>query len=184
MCYAKKVYAVRVSEYDAPLTIERIPPIQYNASNILDVCKRPMLIPLNVFLFVNYDPSSPLVITRNFKPRAMKEYSFILRVLLIQHNGLWAAQCIDHDIVAQGKSLREAKAAFEQTIIGQILFDIKRGREPLASFPAAPAHLQELYEKAADVTLDDKGPLLPDVPEGTPDAYICNHITKEFRVWD
>ena len=111
----------------------------------------------------------------------MQEYRFILRVLIIQHDGLWAAQCIDHDIVAQGKSIREAKTAFEQTIIGQILFDLARGREPLAAFPAAPAHWQELYERAADVTLDDKGPLLP---EGTPDAFICNQITKEFRVWE
>jgi hypothetical protein len=109
----------------------------------------------------------------------MREYKFILRVLMIRHEGVWAAQCIDHDIVAQGKSLREAKAAFEQTIIGQILFDLKKGREPLASFPPAPSHLEELYEKAGAVTLDDKGPLLP---EGTPDAYICNQITKEFRV--
>lgn len=111
----------------------------------------------------------------------MQAYKFILRVLIIHHDGLWAAQCIDHDIVAQGKSIREAKTAFEHTIIGQILFDLRKGREPLAAFPAAPAHLRELFEKAADVTLDDKGPILP---EGTPDAYICNQITKEFRVWD
>jgi len=112
----------------------------------------------------------------------MSEIKFILRVLIIQQSdGLWAAQCIDHDIAAQGKSIREAKTAFEQTIIGQILYDLKKNREPLAAFPAAPTELQELYERAADVTLDDKGPLLP---QGTPEAFVCNQITKEFRVWD
>lgn len=110
------------------------------------------------------------------------EHLFVLRVLIFQQNdGLWAAQCIDHDIVAQGNTIREAKRAFEQTIVGQILFDIKNHKEPLASFPPAPEELQRLFEQAGEVTLDDKGPILP---QGTPEAFICNQITKEFRVWD
>jgi len=111
----------------------------------------------------------------------MKEYRFILRVLLIQQSdGLWAAQCVDHDVVAQGKSISEAKKAFERTIIGQILFDLKHNREPLSAFPPASKELREKYEQSADVTLDDKGPIR--LPSGTPAAFICNQITKEFRV--
>ena len=111
----------------------------------------------------------------------MRKYKFIVRVLLIQQSdGLWAAQCIDHNIVAQGKTISEAKKAFERTIIGQILFDIKRNKEPLAEFPPASEEIQRRFEQSADVTLDDKGPIR--LPSGTPAAFICNQITKEFRV--
>jgi hypothetical protein len=109
----------------------------------------------------------------------MREYQFTIRVLIIQQGELWAAQCIDHDIVAQGRSIKEAKQAFERTVIGQILRDLKNGREPLAAFPPASNELRELFDKAAEVTLDDKGPILP---EGVPAPFICNQITKEFRV--
>ena len=111
------------------------------------------------------------------------KHLFLLRVLIYQQDdGLWAAQCIDHDIVAQGNSIRAAKRAFERTIVGQILFDFKNGRQPLAQFPPAPQKIQDIFEKAGDITLDDKGPI--ELPVDTPAAFICNQITKEFRLWD
>ncbi len=110
-----------------------------------------------------------------------QEHVFVLRVLLIrQEDGLWAAQCIDHDIVAQGNSIGEAKRAFERTVMGQILFDFKNGQRPLAAFPPAPPRLREIFDRAEELTLADKGPIK--LPEGTPDAFICNQITKEFRI--
>ena len=109
------------------------------------------------------------------------EHVFVLRVLLLQQrDGLWAAQCIDHDIVAQGNSIGDAKRAFERTVVGQILFDLQHQRAPLAAFPPASARLRELFERAEELALADKGPIR--LPEGTPDAYVCNQITKEFRI--
>lgn len=111
----------------------------------------------------------------------MQERIFVLRVLLLQQDdGLWAAQCIDHDIVAQGNSIGEAKRAFERTVVGQILFDYQNGRDPLAAFPPASPDLREIFENAGELTLADKGPIK--LPEGTPQAFICNQITKEFRI--
>lgn len=113
----------------------------------------------------------------------MPEYFIILRVLIVrQDDGLWAAQCIDHDIVAQGTSIKGAKQAFERTITGQILFDLENGRQPLATFPPAPSELRELFEKAADLTLADRGPIK--LPQGTPSAFVCNQITQEFRLYE
>lgn len=111
----------------------------------------------------------------------MQEQIFILRVLLLQQeDGLWAAQCIDHDIVAQGNSIKEAKRAFERTVMGQILFDLQNNRAPLASFPPPAPKLKEMFEKAEELALADKGPIK--LPEGTPEAFICSQITKEFRI--
>lgn len=109
-----------------------------------------------------------------------QDHVFILRVLLLQQeDGLWAAQCIDHDIVAQGSSIGEAKKAFERTVIGQIMFDFENNRPPLAAFPPAPARLREIFERAEEA-LADKGPIK--LPEGMPEPFICNQITKEFRI--
>jgi hypothetical protein len=109
-----------------------------------------------------------------------QEHLFILRVLIIQQDdGLWAAQCIDHDIVAQGDSIKDAKKAFERTIVGQILFDIKHGNTPLAAFPPAPEELRKIFDQAEE--LADKGPIT--FPENTPPAYVCSQITKDVRVW-
>lgn len=92
---------------------------------------------------------------------------------------LWAAQCIDYDIAAQGRSIREAKMAFEKTIIGQILFDITRHKQPLADFRPAPESYREKFE--AGERLADSEPI--EMPEGIPPAYVVNQITKDLRIW-
>jgi len=107
------------------------------------------------------------------------ENLMILRVLILKQDGLWAAQCIDHDIVAQGNSIPEAKKAFERTIIGQMVADLMNGRKPLAAFPPAPDRLRDLFEHAEK--LADVKPIT--LPEGMPPAYICNQIPKDVRVW-
>jgi hypothetical protein len=107
------------------------------------------------------------------------EHTMVLRVLIIQQDGLYAAQCIDHDIVAQGNSIPEAKKAFERTIISQVVSDLMGGRKPLAAFPPAPDKLRQLFEHAEK--LADVKPIT--LPEGMPPAYICNQIPKDIRVW-
>lgn len=107
------------------------------------------------------------------------EHVMVLRVLILQQDGLYAAQCIDHDIVAQGESIPDAKKAFERTIIGQVVSDLMNGREPLAAFPPAPDRLREIFEQAEK--LADANPIT--LPEGIPPAYMLNQIPKDVRVW-
>ena len=109
----------------------------------------------------------------------MGEQTFILRVLFIKIGELWAAQCVDYDFAAQGASVREAKRAFEKTVIGQILFDLKRGERPLSGFKPAPESYREKFEESEQ--LADRTPL--ELPEGTPPAFIINQILKDLRVW-
>ena len=47
----------------------------------------------------------------------------------------WVAQCLEHDIAAQGKTLPEVEDAFRKTVVGQIVLDLRKGREPLDSYP-------------------------------------------------
>lgn len=109
----------------------------------------------------------------------MGNHLFILRVLFIKDGDLWVAQCIDRDIAAQGRSVSEAKRAFEHTIIGQILFDLKRGKEPLSDFRPAPASYRAKFDEAEQ--LMDTKPI--QLPEGTPPAFMINQIPKDLRIW-
>jgi hypothetical protein len=97
-----------------------------------------------------------------------------LRVLILHQNGLYAAQCIDHDIVAQGTTISAVKKALERTIIGQVVADLRQGKKPLGSFPPAPAKLQRLFERAEK--LDDQEPIT------LPPTYMCQQISKEIRI--
>ncbi len=101
-----------------------------------------------------------------------------LRVLILQCDGMYAAQCLDYDIVAQGASIAEAKASFERTIVGQILVDLKLGKVPLADFSPAPERLQRMFDRAE--RLEDQTPIT--LPPGIPQALICQQIPKDIRV--
>lgn len=101
---------------------------------------------------------------KSFAPRRM------VHVRVIEDNGLYAAQCLEFDICAQGKTSVEAIQVWHKTAMGQILLDTKHGKEPLAAIPCAPIslwcginraeivgiYLDELPLKALDHTQGDK----------------------------
>ena len=67
-----------------------------------------------------------------------KKYRIKVSVLLRYEGIYWVAQGIEYDIAAQGRTIQEAKKAFEKTIIGQIILDVKDGLEPLTGVEKAP----------------------------------------------
>src|SRR6266542_2500761 len=61
-----------------------------------------------------------------------------LKVIYLPEGNAWVAQCLEHDIAAQGKTLPEAEDAFRRTLLAQVVLDIRKGREPLEDIKAAP----------------------------------------------
>jgi hypothetical protein len=43
----------------------------------------------------------------------------------------WVAQCLEFDIAAQGKTIKDAQRAFERTFLGQVMLDLHHKRQPL-----------------------------------------------------
>ena len=43
-----------------------------------------------------------------------------LRILLFEEDGTWAAQCLEHDIAAQGKTMEEAARCLAITIVAEL----------------------------------------------------------------
>jgi hypothetical protein len=61
-----------------------------------------------------------------------------LRVLILNESGGYVAQCLEHDIAAQGSSVRETLTNFLDVLRGQVEFDLARNRTPLSNKKAAP----------------------------------------------
>jgi len=63
-------------------------------------------------------------------------------------SGVWIAQCIQYDIVAQAKSLPALPKALEQEIFANLCVNAKLGREGLDGIPPAPQRYQEEFKEA------------------------------------
>lgn len=106
------------------------------------------------------------------------EQQLMVRVLVFREGNSYIAQCLEYDIAAQGKTVPEVKAAFERTIIGQIILDRRRGKKPLEGIPAAPEAYEEMFARA--MRLADEETI--NISEDVPPAYMVNEIRKELRV--
>lgn len=79
----------------------------------------------------------------------MPSHTFNLSVLLIPEGESWAAQCLEFDIAAQGRTLHDAKANFERTFVGQIALDVLHGRQPMDGILPAPPEYWRAFENAS-----------------------------------
>ena len=61
---------------------------------------------------------------------------------------MWAAQCLEYDIAAQGKTIDEAKESFKRTFVGQIMVDVHFGHQPLQGIEKAPEEYWEQFRTA------------------------------------
>ncbi|MEX0737617.1 MAG: hypothetical protein WD182_09270 [Bacteroidota bacterium] len=75
------------------------------------------------------------------------EFMFDLSILLIKEGKIWAAQCLEFDIAAQGKTREKAKRAFEKTLVGQLILDAKYAKTPFEGIPRAPKMYWDMLEK-------------------------------------
>jgi hypothetical protein len=82
----------------------------------------------------------------------MQEMTHTIQIsgLLLKEASAWVAQGLEYDIAAQGKTIRDAMRAFRRTVVGQMVLDIRNGREPLAAIPKAPDFYWQKYLEEAE----------------------------------
>lgn len=112
----------------------------------------------------------------------------MVSVLLLKEGETWVAQCLEHDVAAQGDSIDEALDNFGAVFAGHVTLDVKEGREPLADVPQAPSLYWEHYKKGQ--RLDKTLPIR--IPERTtttgqllsaaPPAWMISAMAQELRV--
>ena len=74
-----------------------------------------------------------------------------MRVIILKEEPMWVAQCLEHDIAAQGVSIPEVKKAFLLVLASQIVVALASRRDPqefLDSFGPAPDYYHERFELA------------------------------------
>lgn len=62
----------------------------------------------------------------------------LVHLRILPEGGVYAAQCLEYDICAQGTTPEDAITKFRQTIRGQITLDKIHGKQPLEDLPCAP----------------------------------------------
>ena len=96
-----------------------------------------------------------------------------LSVLIRQEEGgMWFAQCLEHDIAAQGKTLAEVQSRLSLTVMGQIVIDIIHDEEPLANIDPAPENFREEFGKGLKVESHFAEPIATDFPLAKTSARI------------
>ncbi len=100
-----------------------------------------------------------------------------IRVLLLKGQESWIAQGLEYNIAAQGDTVREAKEAFLQTVVGQIAIDRQFGQEALEGISPAPREYWEQFQEAERV------PDPVELPEGITPGFMIPSINQDFRVY-
>lgn len=88
------------------------------------------------------------------------------------------AQCLEHNIAAQGKTLHEAEEIFGRTLIGQLFLDSRRGKEPLQGIGPAPPMYWRKFEEGIGLKTEPTIAL----PKSNPPVSPIVEIRKEARV--
>ena len=70
-----------------------------------------------------------------------------LRVIVFMEQGMWAAQCLEYDIGAQGKTIKEAVSLFVATLELDRRESVSRHGQEFIGIDPAPQHFEEMWEQ-------------------------------------
>ncbi|MGH6850070.1 MAG: hypothetical protein ACREDD_06440 [Methylocella sp.] len=72
----------------------------------------------------------------------------IISAIAFHDEGVWVAQCIEHDIAVSAETLPKLRRAFEKAVVANICVNEELGRSGLDGIPPAPSHFRDLFENA------------------------------------
>jgi hypothetical protein len=81
-------------------------------------------------------------------PGKSREDAFKLSVLFIEGEAGWSAQCLQHDIAVQAKTLNELYCEMERVLVSQIALDEELGRKPFEGIGKAPEQFWKAFERS------------------------------------
>lgn len=82
------------------------------------------------------------------RPKDMTVISSI-HVVLYRESKWWIAQCLEHDIAAQARTLPALRKELERVLTTHLILDVEKGVQPLAALPRAPERFFEMYDAAS-----------------------------------
>jgi len=101
-----------------------------------------------------------------------------IRLVIFQDApSLWTARGLEHDVVAEGKTIGAVLRAAVRFIEAQTAFDIRHGHAPLSMFPPAPQRFWNAYTAGTPVPLSQLGIMCP--PEWDIHAAFATRLPSE-----
>lgn len=103
------------------------------------------------------------------------QQTFAVSVVFCYEERGWAAQCLEYDIAAQGRTIPEAKAALEKAFVSQLAVDIANKVPPLSLIPQAPGKYWEMFQNGERLA-DQRKPFY------VPPAFMIRAAAEDMRV--
>lgn len=72
----------------------------------------------------------------------------VFRVVIFREGDWWVAQCVDHDVAAQARSLRDLPLEFEAALVADVTWHHRNGIDLLMNLVPAPEPLQRRWAEA------------------------------------
>ena len=103
----------------------------------------------------------------------------VFTVLCVQKSGYWFAQCLDHNIAAEGSTIEEARENWAKLLESHLRVAKKLKQEPFTNIGEVPEKYIELYREKCEVEKQEPVPLQMTVTDHK-DAYITNAARAVF----
>lgn len=111
--------------------------------------------------------------------QAQKTDTYRLDVLFFKEKDMWVGQCLQHDLVSDGGSLRECMNQFAFLLVGRILVASELGTAPFENIPPAPQRFWERYHRAVRVRPEEPA---FELPGSVPPAFMIDSSQVEIRI--
>ncbi|MBI3991625.1 MAG: hypothetical protein HY342_00010 [Candidatus Lambdaproteobacteria bacterium] len=82
------------------------------------------------------------------KSSARKSMTYQLSILFIENDGGWSAQCLEHDVAAQAKTLDQLYYEVERVLVAQIALAEELSHEPFRGLGPAPQKYWDIFKES------------------------------------
>jgi hypothetical protein len=90
--------------------------------------------------------SDSLQVGMGTRARTPKKYA--IRAVVFQEGEWLCAQCLEYDLVAQAKSLRQLSRALQRLIVGHVAVRLRHRQQPFRDLPRAPEKYWAMFRQS------------------------------------
>jgi hypothetical protein len=81
-------------------------------------------------------------------PENGAQATYALRILFIEDDSGWSAQCLEYDIATQAGTLADLFHEVERMLVAHVALAAETGREPFAGIRRAPEKYWQIFERS------------------------------------
>ena len=86
------------------------------------------------------------VISMRRRPRAVRKY--VIRAVVFQEGEWLCAQCLEYNLVAQAKSLKQLSRALQRLIVAHVAARLRHKQQPFRDLPRAPDKYSAMFKRS------------------------------------